>query len=221
MAERGSNDKSNKTLRAYLVYDYIFKKSESDCFSVSSINAYLQTYGINCDNRAIMRDIEAINQAVVMLENELDDVEAANKALEKEANQFIIRDDLGRYHINREHFMLNDIAMIAECISAARFIDAAETERLIEILGRSLNPKDVEKVKAIVANVQREKTRSSFFYDNFFNLNEMVSDVIERDALGKVGFEYLTYDIDFLGKVRALPFLYFTLPSRLIACHLP
>ena len=60
MAERGSNDKSNKTLRACLVYDYILKKADSDTFQLGKLNAYLESYGINCDNRAIMRDVEAI-----------------------------------------------------------------------------------------------------------------------------------------------------------------
>ena len=67
MAERGTNDKANKTLRAYLVYDYILKKTDSDYFQIGKLNAYLETYGIKCDNRAIMRDIEAINQASFIL----------------------------------------------------------------------------------------------------------------------------------------------------------
>ena len=63
-----------------------------------------------------------------------------------------------------------------------------------------MNPKDVEKVKAVVADVQREKAQNTSFYDNFFKLNDIVSDVIARDALGTVGFEYLSYDIDLIGK---------------------
>ena len=119
MAERGSNDKSNKTLRAYLVYDYIFKKSESDYFAVSSINAYLQTYGINCYNRAIVRDIEAINQAYIMSREELDDVEEANALLADKNNQLIYQNDDWRnmYRVNKHNYRSKDFAMIGFAIS--------------------------------------------------------------------------------------------------------
>ena len=136
MAERGSNDKSNKTLRAYLVYDYILKKTNADYFQIGKLNAYLETYGIKCDNRAIMRDIEAINQAFIILENELNDAEEANELLKKQENQLVVHyDNWGGYRINRKLLDKQDFFMIAECISAARFINTAETENLIDILG--------------------------------------------------------------------------------------
>ena len=49
MAERGTNDKSNKTLRSYLVYDYILKKTTTNTFQIGKLNAYLEAYGIKCD----------------------------------------------------------------------------------------------------------------------------------------------------------------------------
>jgi hypothetical protein len=58
MAEKKDNTKKQyKTLRAYLVYDYIFKKTEEDWFTTTQINEYLQLFGIECDNRSIVRDI--------------------------------------------------------------------------------------------------------------------------------------------------------------------
>ena len=60
------------------MYDYIFKKTESDWFTTTQINEYLQLYGIECDNRSIVRDIEAINQAYIMSRDELDSVEEAD-----------------------------------------------------------------------------------------------------------------------------------------------
>lgn len=47
MAEKIKSGKNQyKTLRAYLVYDYIFKKTEGDMFTTTQINEYLQLFGI-------------------------------------------------------------------------------------------------------------------------------------------------------------------------------
>ena len=222
MAERGSNDKSNKTLRAYLVYDYILKKTTSDTFQIGKLNAYLEAYGIKCDNRAIMRDIEAINQAFIMLENELSDAEEANKLLQKQENQLVMRyDNWGGYRINRKLMDRQDFFMIAECIGAARFINAAETEHLIDILGRFLQSKDIQKIKKDVANVQREKSSGSLFCSNFKNINDMVNRIIDDDYHDMMEFDYLTYDIDLIGKPlsKQKKERYFVYPHKIVNCN--
>ena len=222
MAERGSNDKSNKTLRAYLVYDYILKKTTSDTFQIGKLNAYLEAYGIKCDNRAIMRDIEAINQAFIMLENELSDAEEANELLQKQENQLVMRyDNWGGYRINRKLMDRQDFFMIAECISAARFINAAETEHLIDILGRFLQSKDIQKIKKDVANVQREKSSGSLFCSNFKNINDMVNRIIDDDYHDMMEFDYLTYDIDLIGKPlsKQKKERYYVYPHKIVNCN--
>ena len=202
MAEKKENEKKQyKTLRAYLVCDYIMKKLDYDTFQLGKLNAYLANLGIECDNRTIVRDIEAINQALLISENDLDCVEEANLLLKEQSNAFIIRDDnWGGYRINRERFKIKDLSLIAECIGAARFIDTEETERLIDILCRFLNPKDVEQIQADVKNIQRDKVRSYSFYESYEILNDIVNDVVDKNALGIISFDYLTYDIDHVGK---------------------
>ena len=203
MAERGNNDKSNKTLRAYLVYDYIFKRAESERFTPSGINAYLEAYGINCDNRAIIRDIEAINQAYIMLQKELNDVVDANKALENISNQLIIRDDVwGGYRINKESFKIADISLIAECIGAARFVNEKDKEKLINIVTRSLHPKDVEKIKDAVSGIQREKIHGGRVYDNLKRIIAIFNSNDEYKCCDALQFEYQTYNVGTLGKSK-------------------
>lgn len=206
MAEKKeSGKKQYNTLRAYLVYDYILKKADCPTFQLGKLNAYLQTYGINCDNRAIVRDFEAINQAFIMLENELDDVEVANEILKEEANQFISRaDNWGGYHINRMRFKLKDISMIAECIGAARFISDNETQHLIDVLGNFFHPKDLGNIKEDVSRTEREKFESRTLHANL----KKIQDVLyprewlgyKRECCEKITFYYLTYSIDRIGK---------------------
>lgn len=203
MAERGSNDKSNKTLRAYLVYDYILKKTTSDTFRIGKLNAYLEAYGIKCDNRAIMRDIEAINQAFIMLENELSDAEEANELLQKQENQLVMRyDNWGGYRINREHFKRMDIALIAECIGAARFIDTDDTERLIGIVTRALDSKITAQIQNAALSIQREKIHDSVAYKNLNRIFLTINYNEEYHYWDELRFDYLTYDVETLGKSK-------------------
>lgn len=207
MAEKKeSGKKQYKTLRAYLVYDYIFKKTESDWFTTTQINEYLQLYGIECDNRSIVRDIEAINQAYIMSRDELDSVEEANALLVDKNNQLIYQNDDWRnmYRVNKHNYRSKDFAMIAECIGAARFINDKETEHLIDVLGACLHPNDLKEIKSDVSKVRREKIDSRLLHSN---LREIRAILYPREFLGhkrecceKLTFYYITYSIDRIGK---------------------
>ena len=210
MAEKKESVKnSNKALRSYLVYDYIFKKVENsgiDSFTTTQINEYLQMYGVYCDNRSIVRDIEAINQAYILVKEELDSVEEANELLLDESNQLVSRATIysNSYHINQEKHSWRDWLMIAECISAARFVNEKETERLITLLGRCLHPDELKEINKKVSRIQREKIEAKFLQRN---LNKIYNTLYWENYFGKIcecreklSFYYITYSIDRLGK---------------------
>ena len=201
--KKNGEKKKHNALRAYLVYDYILKKINSDYFQIGKLNAYLEAYGIKCDNRAIMRDIEAINQAFIMLENELSDAEEANKLLRKQENQLIMRyDNWGGYRINREHFKIADVSAIVECIGAARFIDKNYTEKLISVATRFLTPQDAQKIREDALSVQREKTNNSVAYKNLKGVFSVINSNEEYSECNFLCFDYLTYDIETIGKSK-------------------
>lgn len=207
MAEKKeSGKKQYKTLRAYLVYDYIFKKTESDWFTTTQINEYLQLYGIECDNRSIVRDIEAINQAYIMSREELDDVEEANAFLADKNNQLVYQNEDGRnmYRVNKHNYRRKDFAMIAECIGAARFISDNETQHLIDVLGSCLHQKDLKEIKSDVSKVQREKIDSKLLHSNLKEIRQILYPRewfgFKQECCEKITFYYLTYSIDRIGK---------------------
>ena len=207
MAEKKeSGKKQYKTLRAYLVYDYIFKKTESDWFTTTQINEYLQLYGIECDNRSIVRDIEAINQAYIMSREELDDVKEANTLLSEKNNQLVYQNEDWRnmYRVNKHNYRRKDFAMIAECIGAARFISDNETQHLIDVLGTCLHPKDLKEIKEDVSKIHREKIDSNLLYSNLKEIRQILYPRewfgFKQECCEKITFYYLTYSIDRIGK---------------------
>jgi len=207
MAEKIKSGKNQyKTLRAYLVYDYIFKKTEGDMFTTTQINEYLQLFGIECDNRSIVRDIEALNQACIMSRDELDSVEEANALLVDKNNQLIYQNDDWRnmYRVNKHNYRSKDFAMIAECIGAARFISDNETQHLIDVLGSCLHQKDLKEIKSDVSKVQREKIDSKLLHSNLKEIRQILYPRewfgFKQECCEKITFYYLTYSIDRIGK---------------------
>lgn len=74
---------------------------ENHAESADNIAAYLQELGIDAERRSIYRDIEEINKALWLLENEDDaDIFAAEEAIEMDENdseKFIVYHSLFRF----------------------------------------------------------------------------------------------------------------------------
>lgn len=100
----------------------------------------LAELGIDAERRSIYRDIEEINKALWLLENEDDDADifAAEKAIETDENdseKFIVYDrHLKDFRVVRRKYELSDIRLMAECIYASRYISQSEAERLVDII---------------------------------------------------------------------------------------
>ena len=100
----------------------------------------LAELGIDAERRSIYRDIEEINKALWLLENEDDDADifAAEEAIETDENdseKFIVYDrHLKGFRVVRRKYELSDIRLMAECIYASRYISQSEAERLVDVI---------------------------------------------------------------------------------------
>lgn len=86
----------------------------------------LAELGIDAERRSIYSDIEEINKALWLLENEDDaDIFAAEEAIETDENdseKFIVYDrHLKGFRVVRRKYELSDIRLMAECIYASRY----------------------------------------------------------------------------------------------------
>jgi predicted DNA-binding transcriptional regulator YafY len=138
-----------------------------------------------------------------MSREELEGVEEANALLLDEKNQLISKDHIcsNAYRVNHENHGYKEWAIIAECISAARFLSQKETERLIDVLGRALHPQRLEMIKKQISNIQREKIGSVLFHSNFERINRILSSKprYKFEYADILSFDYLTYSIEYLG----------------------
>lgn len=102
------------------------------------IVGYLQeTCGIYAERRSIYRDIEEINKAMLMLENNIDILEAEELLAEDvyDEEKFIVYDKNRKgFYVRRRFYDLYDIRLLAECIYSAKFLEAKQAERLADIV---------------------------------------------------------------------------------------
>lgn len=94
--KKGHGRKSDQKLKPYLVLQYLLKNSdENNVISAPQIVGYLQeTCGIYAERRSIYRDIEEINKAMLMVENNIDIFEAEEMLADDIYNEekFIVYD---------------------------------------------------------------------------------------------------------------------------------
>ena len=76
--------KNNQKMKPYLVLQYLLKKSdENHQKSAYDIMAYLEECGITAERRSVYRDIDEINKAMLILENDID-IDEAEEILAKD-----------------------------------------------------------------------------------------------------------------------------------------
>ena len=119
--EKGHGKKPNQKLKPYLVMQYLLKYSdESHLVSAPELVGYLQEIcGIYAERRSIYRDIEEINKAILMVENEVDIYEV-EEMLESENdpegdNRTIVYDRSRKgFYVRQRHYEYDDIRLLAE-----------------------------------------------------------------------------------------------------------
>ena len=92
--EGGHGKKQNQKLKPYLVLQYLLRQSdENHVISAEKIVAYLQEIcGIYAERRSIYRDIDEINKAMLIVEEEIDVHEAEERIAEDESEKLVVYD---------------------------------------------------------------------------------------------------------------------------------
>ena len=93
---------------------------------------YLDECGIAAERRSAQRDIEGINKANLILEEDYTTDEEKENLLydEYDEEKLIVYDKSKKgFYVKQRHFDMNDIRLLAECIYSSKFI--ADEEKLI------------------------------------------------------------------------------------------
>ena len=135
--KEGHGKKPNQKLKPYLVMQYLLRNSdEAHAVPASEIVSYLQGIGIYAERRSVYGDIEEINKAMLMIEQDLF-LEEAEEELEKygdESRYIVYNPNKKGYYVRERRFELDEIRLAAESIYASKFLTQRETDTLIDLI---------------------------------------------------------------------------------------
>lgn len=202
--------KANQKMKPYLVMEYLMRNTdENHAAPADAIVEYLRDdLGIDAERRSIYRDIEEINKALWLLENENNDVtifdaEEAVEDDENDAEKFIVYDKhLKGFRVIRRKYELSDIRLMAECIYASRYISQSEAERLVDIIKGFVSEEQSREIRTDALVTARQRTLNKSTLRNVSTIYDAMSKMIEgeKHIPEKISFQYLKYTIDNLEK---------------------
>ena len=202
--------KANQKMKPYLVMEYLMRNTdENHAAPADAIVEYLRDdLGIDAERRSIYRDIEEINKALWLLENENNDVtifdaEEAVEDDENDAEKFIVYDKhLKGFRVIRRKYELSDIRLMAECIYASRYISQSEAERLVDIIKGFVSEEQSREIRTDALVTARQRTLNKSTLRNVSTIYDAMSKMIEgeKHIPEKISFQYLKYTIDDLEK---------------------
>ncbi len=196
---KGRGKKSNQKLKPYLVMQYLLKYTdENNVCTAKEISEYIQdTYYIAAERRSIYKDIEEINKAMLMVENEID-IDEAEKWLkddEYDEEKFIVYNKHKKgFQVRRRFYDVYDIRLLAECVYSAKFLDKDQSERLANIVCDFVSEEQAESIRHEAFLTDRVKTNNKAVIENITTINEAMSRN-DRHKPEKISFKYLKYSI--------------------------
>ena len=245
MSEEKKKVKNNKNggtrldqkLKAYLVLELL--RRQTDRFHPMCADAIADKikdgYGISAERRSVYRDIDAINEAVLIAHGEASNIEEAKELVEDGmitipyiASNYA-KEKKGYYYDNI-FVDFEDIRLAAECIYAAKFIDKARADKIIdEIICKDISEYQKEDVLNDIFVSDRVRTTNKHLYRAIEAIAEAMKHRTEDDPDDKkkykhrpeqISFQYLTHT---LGNVeneieRGKGAEYVVSPHKLMVC---
>ena len=196
--------KENQKMKPYLVYQYLLRHSdENHVVSASELVGYLQeTCGIDAERRSIYRDVDAINAALWIIENEdsnMTDVEIAKEDGCFDDDKTIIYDKAKKgYYVQYRKYKASDIRLISELIYASSCVSEPEAKRLVNIMKEFVSDQQADVVKRDALVIDRVRTLNKNTLTNITRLNIAMSKNLNGapHTPEKVSFKYLRHTVD-------------------------
>ena len=194
---------NNQKMKPYLVMQYLLKHSDEDnvVLTCDIVDYLREDCGIYAERRSIYRDVDEINKAMLMIENNIDIKEATKWLEEDEYNEekFIVYDKSKKgFYTRRRNYDIYDIRLLAECIYTAKFLDKTQSERLAEIVCSQVSKHQAKSIKHDVFLTDRVKTDNSAVIKNIIEINEAMSKKLngKPHTPEKISFKYLKHTIN-------------------------
>lgn len=222
--ESGRGRKEHQKMKPYLVYQYLLRNSdENHVVTAPELVGYLQEIGIYAERRSIYKDIEEINNALWILEND-SDIEDVNKAMAAgyfDADKTIVYDNRQKgFYVTHRKYDASDIRLISECIYSSKYISQTEAERLVDIMKEFVSDEQASEIRTEALVTNRVRTLNKNALRNVSTIYDAMSKVIDgaKHILEKITFQYLKYDLNNMDKLteRRRGAIYKVSPYKLV-----
>jgi len=199
--EGGHGKKVNQKLKPYLVLQYLLRQSdENHVVSAENIVGYLQeTCGIYAERRSIYRDIEEINKAMLIVEEEIDVHEAEERIAEDESEKLVVYDKSKKgFYVRQRHYQPQDIRLLAECVYSAKFLSTGQAERLANVVCEFVSEEQAKTIRHDAFLTDRVKTDNKGVLNSISTINDAMSKELDgqKHEPEKISFQYLKYSIN-------------------------
>lgn len=235
MAEKKSigGIRPEQKLKSFLILDWM--KKNTDRFHTKNADKIAATisdgYGIPAERRSVYRDIDAINAVVLIAHGDAADFEEAVE-LVQDGQETIVYDATRKgYYYDNVFCDFEDIRLAAECIYAAKFIDKARADRIIEeIICKDISKYQKKDIMRDIFVSDRVRTSNKTLYRIIETITEAMRHRVEDDADDlktkykhrpeQISFQYTTYKLNDLKQQaeRAKGAEYIVSPYRLMVC---
>lgn len=199
----GSGKRDHQKIKPYIVLQYLLEHSdEAHVVTAPQLVAELQDMmGIDAERRSIYRDIDEINKALWMLDNETDIQEAAKviDADEDNLEKFIVYDKKQKgFYVRQRKYEVDDIRLLAESIYASKFLTKNQADNLVDVVCGFVSEYQRENIKHDTFLVDRVRTNNKSVLYNIGTLNEAMRKGTKAapHIPEKVSFKYLKYSIN-------------------------
>lgn len=237
MAEKNKNNKNGgirpeQKLKSYLVLKHLQKNTDRfHTMSADEIaDAITEDYGISAERRSIYRDIDAINAAVLLEHEEAVDYDEALELIDDGQKTIVYDASKKGYYYNNIYADFEDVRLAAECIYAAKFIDKARADKIIdEIICKDISEYQKKDVLNDIFVSDRVRTTNKHLYRAIEAIAEAMRHRTEDDEDDKtkykhrpqqISFQYLTHTLgDMENQIeRGKGDAYIVSPYKLMVC---
>lgn len=199
MPKENSGRKYDQKMKPYLVYQYLLKRTdENHSESTQQIVEYLkEACGIEAERRSIYKDIDAINRALFILEEDITMDEIDEEYFDED--KAIVYDEHSKgFYVRKRHNEAADIRLISECIYSSKYIAQDEAERLVDIMKEFVSEYQAEEIHTDALVTNRVRTLNKSVQSNLTQIYDAMSTKIENEdhIPEKISFQYLKYSIN-------------------------
>ena len=193
---------ANQKMKPYLVFQYLMRQSdENHVVHAHEIVTYLETdCGITAERRSIYRDIEEINKALLILEEQCTMQEAEEMLAEDAygAMKTIVYDkSRNGFYVRQRQYDLDDLRLMAECVYTSKFIPRKEADRLVEVLCGFTSDYQQKQIRHSADVVGRVRISNDAVLRNIPLITDAISNELdgEKHIPEQISFKYVSFNV--------------------------